>query len=122
MPVNNVSSNQPTATNRSTNQTNSSKNSSLGAVDKDAFLKLLVTQLQNQDPLNPMEDKEFIAQMAQFSSLEQMQNLNKQVKDGNKEVLDLLTFMHLQNRQCFGKMNETLTAIKDGLSKKSKTD
>ena len=43
---------------------------------KDDFLQLLVTQLQHQDPLNPMDDKETIAQMAQFSALEQMQNLN----------------------------------------------
>ncbi len=45
--------------------------------DKDMFLKLLVTQLQYQDPLNPMEDKDFLAQMAQFTTLEEMQNMNK---------------------------------------------
>jgi len=49
-------------------------NSELG---KDAFLQLLITQLQHQDPTNPMDDRDFIAQMAQFSSLEQMQNMTK---------------------------------------------
>lgn len=44
---------------------------------KDEFLKILIVQLQNQDPLNPMDDKEFIAQMAQFTALEQMQNVAK---------------------------------------------
>ena len=43
---------------------------------KEEFLQLLVTQLQNQDPLNPQSDQEFVAQLAQFSALEQMTNMS----------------------------------------------
>lgn len=42
---------------------------------KDQFLQILMTQLQNQDPLNPLEDKDFISQMAQFSSLEKLSSI-----------------------------------------------
>lgn len=42
---------------------------------KDEFMKILMTQLQNQDPLNPMDDREFISQMATFSTLEQTMNM-----------------------------------------------
>jgi flagellar basal-body rod modification protein FlgD len=52
---------------------------STGAVpgaDKQTFLKLLVTQIQNQDPLNPTDSTQFVTQLAQFSELEQMTNVN----------------------------------------------
>lgn len=45
-------------------------------LNKNDFLKLLVTQLQNQDPLNPMDQNQFLSQTAQFTSLEQLQNIN----------------------------------------------
>ena len=49
------------------------------ALGKEAFLELLVTQLKNQDPLNPTSNEDMIAQLAQFSSLEEMQNLNENI-------------------------------------------
>jgi flagellar basal-body rod modification protein FlgD len=50
------------------------------AMGKDAFLQLLVTQLKNQDPLSPQDNGAFVAQLAQFSSLEGINNLNDSVK------------------------------------------
>lgn len=57
------------------NKTNIVSDNTSSTLDKDDFLKLLVKQLQNQDPSNPMDNSEYIAQLAQFSSLEQMQNV-----------------------------------------------
>ena len=66
-----------TTTTNTTSTTSTKSSSSLG---KDDFLKLLVTQLQTQDPMNPMDDTQFISQMAQFTSLEQMKNMNTSVQ------------------------------------------
>ena len=52
------------------------KTSKEDALGRDAFLTMLVAQLQNQDPLNPMDGTDFSAQLAQFSQLEQLINLN----------------------------------------------
>ncbi len=65
---------------------------------KDDFLLLLTEQLKNQDPLNPMNDMEFISQMSSFSSLEQMLNMNKNIEafvkgyQGNQKI-DAMRFL-----------------------------
>lgn len=64
------------------------KNDDLG---KEAFLQLLVTQLQNQDPLDPQDNSSYIAELAQFSSLEQMTNVVKSLEDMSKVVSNIDT-------------------------------
>ncbi|WP_409292282.1 flagellar hook assembly protein FlgD [Peribacillus sp. SCS-37] len=60
-----------------TNYQQQKKQSSGDNLGKDDFLKILMTQLQNQDPMNPLQDKDFVAQMATFSTLEQITNMGK---------------------------------------------
>ncbi|MBQ7199433.1 MAG: flagellar biosynthesis protein FlgD [Selenomonadaceae bacterium] len=60
-------------------------------LDKNAFLKLLITQLENQDPLDPQDNSEFVAEMAQFSSLEQMTNMNDSLGKINTIVSNMDT-------------------------------
>lgn len=76
------------------NQTRDKPSSKLG---KDEFMKILMAQLQNQDPLKPMEDKEFISQMASFSSLEQMMNMSESIDKmvQNQSISPVLQFSHL---------------------------
>jgi flagellar basal-body rod modification protein FlgD len=62
----------PTISPSATTQAERSTGSNLG---KDDFLKLFVAQLQHQDPMNPMQDSDFMGQMASFSTLEQVSNL-----------------------------------------------
>jgi flagellar basal-body rod modification protein FlgD len=79
-------------------------------LDKDDFLTLLVAQLQNQDPLNPSDSTEFTAQLAQFSSLEQLQNVNDTL--ANFEVYQST----LNNIEAADFIGSTITAAGDTLS------
>lgn len=72
--VNSTTSTTATTTSRGTKIVKSS-----GGLDKNAFLKILTTELSNQDPDNTKDSTEYVAQMAQFSSLEQMSNLNTNI-------------------------------------------
>ena len=78
-------------------------------LDKDAFLNLLVTQLQNQDPLNPTDSVEFTAQLAQFSSLEQLSNVNT-----NLEQLQNYQ-ASINNSQAVSLIGKDITARGNGL-------
>jgi len=64
-----------------------------GAMGKDQFVKLLVAQMTHQDPLNPMDSTQMAAQLAQFSSVEQLMNINTQLQSqttGDAQILDAL--------------------------------
>jgi flagellar basal-body rod modification protein FlgD len=63
-----------------TNATQSSDEDS-SVLDKDAFLKLLVAQIQNQNPLEPMDNQQFLEQMTQFTTMEQMTNMTESFQD-----------------------------------------
>ncbi|MFN8634027.1 MAG: flagellar hook capping FlgD N-terminal domain-containing protein [Chloroflexota bacterium] len=75
-----ATSNAATATSSTSGSTGSTVGAAAG-MGKDDFMKLLVAQLQNQDPMKPMDDKEFITQLAQFSSLEAMDKMTAQMEE-----------------------------------------
>jgi flagellar basal-body rod modification protein FlgD len=66
-----------------TNNTNAAGTSTATGenVDENQFLNLLVTQLKNQDPTQPMDDSQFVSELAQFSSLQETTNLNTTMQD-----------------------------------------
>lgn len=81
-------------------------------MDKDAFMQLLVTQLRYQDPMNPMDNQQMMAQMAQFSALEQMMNVANNV---NKQTAHSMMgdYVQYQYKDKETGKNEVLTGKVD---------
>lgn len=77
MQLDGVSALDITSSTPSVAQTNNQTQPELRGLGADSFMKLLLAQLQNQDPLKPMEDKDFIAQLTQFNSLNQLTQMNQ---------------------------------------------
>lgn len=89
--------------------------SNLGKLD---FLQMLITKLKYQDPTNPIEDESFVADMAQFSSLEQMQNMNTGFGSTNEALQSLneniIGLMLMQNTtQAASLIGKTVTVTAD---------
>lgn len=80
---------------------------------KDDFLKLLITKLTHQDPLNPMDDEAFIAQLAQFSSLEQLQNVNNSLE--NSLEWDFLQMQTINNTMATNLIGREVKASYNGV-------
>lgn len=97
---------------------NARKTGSMQTLGKDDFLKLLITKMQYQDPLNPMSDEAFISQLAQFSTLEQMNNIAEGIATSNE--WDFLQMQSINNTMAAGligkdvKADYTGTFVDDG--------
>jgi flagellar basal-body rod modification protein FlgD len=90
--------NSSTSTTGTANKSSANKLGAAAGMGKDDFMQLLITQLKNQDPMKPMEDKEFITQLAQFSSLESMDKLTGQMEEltGSQMLVQAATLIGKQ--------------------------
>jgi len=92
--------------------TNQGQTSNMKSVGKDEFMKLLLAQLKNQNPLEPMDGTDFAAQLAQFSSLEQLKNLNTtlETQSVNQMTLGYAQSVNMIGKEAVTNSGNTVTA------------
>lgn len=103
-----ISSVNPAASSSSTPQAPAAPG---GALGKDEFLKLFITQMRSQDPMNPMDGQQFAAQLAQFSSVEQLTNISQQLE--GQAALGASMIGAIGNANAVGLLGHTVTAVAD---------
>lgn len=91
-----------------------------GNLDKSAFLKLLVTQMRHQDPLNPTGNDQMAAQLAQFSSLEQLQTMNSTLSSQGTSNAGIIA--SIQSSAAMGTLGKTVVAVSDAVVVPAGTD
>lgn len=102
--INNNVSNLEKTTNASTATDLSSVENKKSGLDKDSFLQLLVAQMRYQDPSNPSDSTQYMSQLAQFTSLEQMENLNKTYSRSDAQSL-VGSYVIMKTQDSNGKEN-----------------
>jgi flagellar basal-body rod modification protein FlgD len=90
--------------------------------NKDAFLQMMVAQLKNQDPMSPVENQDFLAQMAQFTSVEEIQSLtassaenSEKMNEGITKIADVLAKMQADTASFQKTVKEGLESIQESL-------
>lgn len=95
------------------NETGGTQATGVKSLGKDDFLQLMITKLRYQDPLSPMEDSDFIAQLAQFSTLEQMNNIAEGISTSNQ--WDFLQMQSINNTMAAGLIGKDIKATYNGV-------
>lgn len=95
------------------NQTGGTQTTGSKSLGKDDFLQLMITKLRYQDPLNPMDDADFIAQLAQFSTLEQMNNIAEGISTSNQ--WSFLQMQSINNTMAAGLIGKDIKATYNGV-------
>lgn len=105
---------ESTQLNTSTSYSQTSNSTSNSDMGKAEFLEMLVAQLQNQDPLSPMENQDFAAQLAQFSSLEQLSQINTSLESGME--VDMLLTNSVNNTLATNFIGKQISSYGDNIS------
>ena len=119
--INTIASSQVVSNPRDSSSSNVSAKSS-AALQMDDFLQLLTSQISNQDPLEPMKDTEFISQMANIASLEQMQQFTKGFETFASSQKDLVAQAYLGKMVNISQDGLEISGLVDSVEKSSEGD